>query len=70
MGEPEPNPRYLTGLKREICQFIMDFLPTGQCIQMEEAVVIHPIRMILSSAGIVLITTLGGIIAFEKKDLK
>lgn len=70
MGEPEPNPRYLTGMKREIYQFIMDFLPTGQCIQMEELTVIHPIRMILSSVGIVLMTTLGGIIAFGKKDLK
>lgn len=70
MGEPEPNPRYLTGIKREICQFVMDFLPTGQCIQMEELTVVHPVRMILSSVIIVLVTTLGGIAAFEKKDLK
>ena len=70
VGEPEPNPRYLTGWKRELYQFAMDFLPTSQCMQMEELTVVHPIRMILSSVGITLVTTLGGIAAFAKKDLK
>lgn len=70
MGDPEPNPRYLTGLKREIYQFAIDFLPTGQCIEMEELTVVHPIRMIVSSVVITFVTTLGGILAFEKKDLK
>lgn len=70
MGEPEPNPRYLTGLKREVYQFAMDFFPTGQCIQMEEQTVVHPIRMMLSSLCITFMTTLGGIAVFKKKDLK
>lgn len=70
MGDPKPNPRYLTGFKREAYQFAMDFLPTGQCVQIEEQTVVHPIRMILSSLGITLAATLGGIAAFEKKDLK
>lgn len=70
MGDPSPNPRYLTGLKREIYQFVLDFLPTGQCMQMEEVNVVHPVRMILSSLGIMLVTTLGGIAVFEKKDIK
>lgn len=70
MGDPSPNPRYLTGIKREIYQFIMDFLPSGQCAQMEELSVIHPVRMIISSVVIAIVTTLGGIFAFERKDLK
>lgn len=69
-GDPEPNPRYLTGIKREACQFIMDFLPSGQCGQMQELNVLHPVRMMISSVVIVIVTTLGGIIAFERKDLK
>lgn len=70
MGDPSPNPRYLTGIKREIYQFIMDFLPSGQCAEMEELSVIHPVRMIISSVVISIVTTLGGIFAFERKDLK
>ena len=70
MGDPSPNPRYLTGIKREIYQFVIDFLPTGQCRQMLELNVLHPVRMIVSSIVIAIVTTLGGIFAFERKDLK
>ena len=70
MGDPSPNPRYLTGIKREIYQFVIDFLPTGQCGQMRELNVLHPVRMMVSSIVIAIVTTLGGIFAFERKDLK
>lgn len=70
MGDPSPNPAYVSGLEREICQFIVDFLPTGQCCQMEELSIQHPVRMIVSSAVIAIVTTLGGIVAFERKDIK
>lgn len=70
MGDPSPNPRYLIGIKREIYQFVIDFLPTGQSGQMLELNVLHPVRMIVSSIVIAIVTTLGGIFAFERKDLK
>lgn len=70
MGDPSPNSRYITGIKREIYQFIIDFLPTGQCGQMQELNVLHPVRMLVSSVVIAIVTTLGGIFAFERKDLK
>lgn len=70
MGDAEPNSQYITGIKREIYQFIIDFLPSGQCGQMQELNVIHPVRMIVSSIVIAIVTTLGGIFAFERKDLK
>ena len=70
MGDPSPNPRYLTGTKREIYQFIIDCLPSGQGGQMQEFNMPHPVRMIISSVVIAIATTLGGIVAFEKKDLK
>ena len=70
MGDPSANPRYLTGLKREIYQFALDVLPTGQCIQMEELTAVHPVRMMVSSLVIAVGTTVCGIWAFGKKDLK
>ena len=66
---PTPNPDYLTGMKREIYQFLADFLPTGQCIQMAELNLLHPLRMILSSLSITMITTAAGIFLFRKKNL-
>lgn len=70
MGDAEPNSQYITGIKREIYQFIIDFLPSGQCGQMQELNVMHPMRMMVSSMVIAIVTTLGGIFAFERKDLK
>ena len=70
MGDPSPNPSYISGLEREIYQFIIDVLPTGQCIQLEEFSVQHPLRMMISSLVIAVGTTVCGIWAFGKKDLK
>ncbi len=70
MAEPTPNPKYISGLKREIYDFIVDFLPTGQGMRMWQLEVSHPIRMIVSSAFIAVLTTLGGILGFKKKNLK
>ena len=56
--------------EREIYQFIIDFLPTGQSGQMQEFNMPHPVRMIVSSIVITIGTTLGGIAVFAKKDLK
>ncbi len=69
LGEPTPNPAYLTGVKREIYQFFADFLPTGQCVQMTELNILHPLRMILSSLSITAVITAAGIFLFRKKDL-
>ncbi|MBD5083438.1 MAG: ABC transporter permease subunit, partial [Clostridiales bacterium] len=30
LGDPIPNPAYVSGIKRDIFEFIMQFLPTGQ----------------------------------------
>ena len=70
MTDPTPNPNYVRGVWRDIYQFIIDFLPTGQGIQMVELNIAHPICMGLSSVFITIVVTLGGIIVFNKKDLK
>lgn len=68
--DPLPNPEYLSGMKREVYQFIYDFLPSGQAIQLMVASVLHPIRMVLCSFGIMAASVLGGVHVFKKKDIK
>ncbi len=70
MTDPTPNPNYVRGVWRDIYQFIIDFLPTGQGIQMSDLNIAHPVCMGLSSIFITIVVTLGGIVAFNKKDLK
>lgn len=70
MGEPTPNPNYVSGMKRIVYEFLADFIPTGQGIQMADLAVAHPARMMLSSAFIVIMVTLCGAFIFKHKDLK
>lgn len=69
MGDPVPNPLYLTGMKREIYQFLVDFLPTGQGMQMFDLNIQHPLRMILCSIGLTGGVTAIGLYLFRKKNL-
>lgn len=64
------NPDYLTGTKREAYQFILDFLPTGQAIEISTHKTPHLWQMPLYSLLIVLASTAGGVLCFQKKDLK
>ena len=66
----EPNPYYISGIQREIYEFVVDFLPTGQSSSMQNINIGHPVRMLLSSLGITAAVTLGGLKLFERKDLK
>lgn len=67
---PEPNPYYISGLQRDIYEFIMDFLPSGQAGRLQNIALDHPARMLLCSAFITAASTLGGIHFFQRKDLK
>lgn len=69
-AEPEPNPAYVSGVKRTVYQFIVDFLPTGQCLEMTFMKITHPIRMLVSSVCITIGTTVAGIFIFKRKNLK
>ena len=68
LGDLEPNPNYISGIQREIYEFITDFLPTGQAGHLPNAA--HPVRMLLSSLFITISTTAGGIFLFRGKNLK
>lgn len=64
------NPNYISGIKREIYQFFIDFLPTGQCAQIASLEVLHPVRMAVYSLIIIIASNIFGIFCFRKKGLK
>lgn len=70
LSDPAPNPNYITGLKREVYEWLMDFLPTGQGLKLWQLEVNRPLRMLVSSVFITLFTTLGGIFLFKRKNLQ
>ena len=70
MTKPSPNPNYVTGMRREIYDFIVDFLPTGQGLRMWQLEVIHPVRMVVSSLFITVVATAGGMFAFRRKNIR
>lgn len=70
--DPVPNPNYISGTKRDIYEFLNDFLPGGQQIQftqMQTPPNELPVLM-LYSAIVIAGTTAAGVICFSKKDLK
>lgn len=68
--ELAPNPSYLTGMKREVYQFLFEFFPGGQAMQVASMEAVHPGRMIAYSAIITVVTNAVGIFFFRKKDIK
>ena len=72
MGEM-PNPRYVSGALRTFLQYISEIFPTGNIFILHEnytVMVINPIREIALSLLFTIVTTIGGIFAFCKKDMK
>lgn len=67
---PEPNPRYLTGAKRAVYQFLFDLLPTGQSLQYTMLSFTDPARLMGLSAAVTAVFSAAGATLFGKKDLK
>lgn len=65
-----PNPKFLEGTERTIYQFVLDFLPTGQGLQITSTTAVHLWQMPLYSLIITTITTTVGVLFFRKKDIK
>lgn len=70
MGEPTPNPDYISGGLRSAYEFLVDLLPSGQSILMANLELAHPVREALCSVFVTAAAILGGLWAFRKKDLK
>lgn len=66
-----PNPNYISSPSvRAFLKFFYDFLPGGQARQFANAAALHPGSMALYSLLIAAVSTLAGIIAFRRKDIK
>lgn len=66
----EPNPHYLRGTARTVCEFLYDFLPAGQTVQYSAVSVTHPWRLPLYSLAILIVSAGAGAALFRRKDLK
>jgi hypothetical protein len=69
-SRPTPNPNYISGAKRECYEFIYDFLPSGQSIQLGKKTPNLSVLFPLYSLFITVSSTAGGILIFRKRDLK
>lgn len=69
-GDPEPNPLYVSGIKRDILTAVNDVLPSGQLMQMEIGSVQNAGIMPLYSLGVLAVSTVIGAVVFRRKDLK
>lgn len=69
-AKKEKNPYYPTGLKREIYEFLYDFLPGCQMLQISNQNTANPDRMVLYSLAITVAVTGGGVIFFRRKNIK
>lgn len=70
MVEETPNPLYLTGSVRTVCELLYRLLPTGQAIAMTDAEISTPVLNIAASVIVSIVITAVGVLSFRKKDLK
>ena len=69
--EPEQkNPYYITGMKRQVYEFLQDLTPGGQVIQISEMGVKKPAMLAIYDGLILLLVTGFGLIRFRREDLK
>lgn len=68
--DPEPNPLYLAGMTRSVCQCLLELLPTGQAMLLADAAVVSPARQLLLSVIVLAGATAIGFAVFRRKNLK
>lgn len=71
-GEPEPNPNYIPegSPKRAFYNFLTDFMPGGQALQIAEQSTGSLVRICLYDIGWLVVLTVAGVLIFRRKDLK
>lgn len=67
---PTKNPSYLEGFKRDVYEFLFDFVPCGQILQIGFTGAGNVNLMMLYDMIILIGSTSAGIIIFKKKNLK
>ena len=70
-SDPIPNPRFLTGVRRDVYRHILNLLPTGQMLQFGSLAYSADLLYLPLYALIVAITCTGiGLIVFRRKDIR
>lgn len=64
------NPNYLSGTKRKVYEFLYEFTSGGQVFQTANMEAEHPGHLALYDGLILVASTVGGVMAFRRKDLK
>ena len=70
MQESAPNPLYLSGMIRTVCEVALELLPTGQALLLSEVAIEYPARAIALSVVFTTVTLLVGSMLFRRKDIK
>ena len=69
--ETVPNPVYLSGVKREVYQFLLDVNPAGQAAEISsQELGANPIRIVLYDIAIIVLCGAVGMTVFRRKDIK
>ena len=69
--EPEmKNPNYISGTKRQIYEFMQDFTPGGQMLQISDMDAEKPMMLAIYDGLILLLVTGFGLVFFRREDLK
>jgi len=70
MQESVPNPLYLSGMIRTVCEVALELLPNGQALLLSNVAIEYPVRAIAMSAVFTIVTLLVGSMLFRRKDIK
>ena len=69
--EPETkNPNYVSGAKRQVYEFLQDFMPGGQVLQINDMSSENPAALAMYDGIILLAATGIGLMFFRRRDLK
>ena len=73
-GNEMPNPNYVSGIRRDIYQLLMDVSPGGQNYVMTnsayQGILRYPALLCIYSAAVTVISGAAGIFVFLRKDIK
>ncbi len=69
-GPEKPNPAYVGGTKRQIYEWLLQFLPSCQSILIANEEITNPLLNIVYSVIFTIAVNVCGVLAFRKKDLK
>lgn len=70
MQESAPNPLYLSGMIRTVCEVALELLPNGQALLLSNVAIECPVRAIAMSAVFTIVTLFVGSMLFRRKDIK